>query len=191
MTETIQILCEGTKPMILHRYTLRELLSMWDHSLPLRAQCDELPYYDGDHPVLPRAVLQAVLTRSAYAVGVDLTKKRRLIPGLRIVEPMAPLLDRDDNPANVEVDARTGNGARTFRRIESVTCVLPRFDRWRFRVQIQLGANFDWRLARKIWDTAGRLGIGDGAPGLGQFIIQSWSAVSPSRRRSMRERISP
>ena len=192
MTQRIQIICEGIKPLILHRYTLHELLSMWDGSLPLREHSDATIYYDpetGD-PAIPRAIIQAVLTRAAKTIGLDLTEKRRLIPGLRLVERFSPIVTRDGAPADFEVDARTGNGARSFRSLESISCILPRFDRWRFTVKAELGATLDWRVARRIFDTAAQLGIGDGNPRLGQFTIQAWDAVRQSRR-SMREQLAP
>lgn len=191
MIQTIQITCEGTHPLILHRYTLAELLSMWGGAVSLRHECEAIPYYDDDDRlVVPRPILQAVLTRAAHTIGLELTPKRRLVPGMRLAQKSYPLVRRDKQPARLEVSARTGNGARVFSRLESITCVLPRFDHWRFDVEIELGEAMDWRVARRIWDMAGRLGIGDNAPRLGQFVIQHWSWKTQSKRRTLRERMS-
>lgn len=177
----VRITCEGTSPLILHEYTVRELLSMWDGSMPLRDHAEGTIYLDGDrNAAIPRAVIQSVLTRSARVSGIALTPKRRLVPGLRMIAPFATIVDRQGRPVKPAVDPRTGDGRRGFRRVSSITCVLPRFDRWRFVVDVELGDAIDWRAARRIWDTAGRFGLGDGSPKLGRFVVQSWASMPAS-----------
>lgn len=187
----IKVTCEGTAPLILHRYSLEELLALWNLALPLRDECDRLPYYDDrNRVVIPRAILQANLTRAARTIGLELTPKRRLIPGLRILDRSCPIFWRDKKEAYMAIAVRAGNGSRTFAKLEGISFVLPRHDRWRFCCTVELGEDFGWRLARRIWNAAGRLGIGDSTPRLGTYIVQQWERTSHRRAPSIRQRLS-
>lgn len=197
----VEIYCVGRSPLLMNRMTEESLhgLRKPGGKKPKTAPRPELPrdeaipklYTTHDkkkRPYLPTENIFSCLVCAGQMVRLDgkrqiSTAKSTILPSfITIVEPYVLLVDPDDGESEPawEVDMRQGRNPNGG---EAVCIVRPRFDRWAFRLTVDIDdREIAEAVIRELFDKAGaRIGLGDFRPQrrgpFGQFIVNRWAKI--------------
>jgi hypothetical protein len=197
----IEVTCRGTSPLLMNRMSESTLEQLRTKIKPAKAKdighvrtpredCEAKVYRQDGVSIIPGENLMSCLIAAGVFVRLDAkrqvsTGKATLLPGLMsLLDFTLPVVDPDTGkPAPWEPDVRKGTNPNGN---EAVCICRPRFDRWAFKVRIEVDdAQIGENTIRNMWDMAGRrIGLGDFRPArkgiFGQFVVERWNRKEQS-----------
>lgn len=198
---SVEVYCVGRSPLLVNRMTetqlegLRKVGGKKAKTAPrperTRDEAEPKLYVtkDGD-PYLPTENIFSCLVHAGQMVRLDgkrqmSTSKSTMLPAfLTMLDPFVPLLD-PESPRRApawEVDMRQGRNPNGG---EAVCIVRPRFDRWAFKLNVEIDTTeIAEAVIRELFEKAGsRIGLGDFRPArkgpFGRWGIDSWKVRAP------------